>query len=135
MGGSSQSAMWENGFIQARLIRCRILHAFLCRLVGEVLPPALPLKSQDLIRSSVVTPSLRCTCQSAKYAGLAGSQEGVRNVLTPVTSKLRAKRKADREVQDGAQTLVPGATGQGSKPYTFAGDDPADSEKVHYFSS
>ena len=27
--------MWENGFIQARMVRARLLHYFICKLVGE----------------------------------------------------------------------------------------------------
>ena len=56
-------------------------------------------------------------------------------MLTPLTSKLRAKRKAEREAHEGeatAQTLVPGAGGKDNpKPYSLAEDLP-DPEKVMY---
>ena len=32
-----QALMWENGLIHARMTKARLLHSFLCKLVGETL--------------------------------------------------------------------------------------------------
>jgi hypothetical protein len=67
--------------------------------------------------------------QSVAVTGLAGSQEGIHNVLTPVTSRMGARRRRDGEA--AAQSLVPaGAEKKGTKPYSFAGNNLPDSDKV-----
>lgn len=66
-------------------------------------------------------------------AGLAGSQEGIHNVLTPVTSKMGAKRKGEGGLRDaiaGTPPLVPAGAEKVIKPYTFAGNHTPDSDKV-----